>query len=81
MALIFCWRIWELSFLIKLMTEKDIVELLNHNKELCESTRIKIKQMNKLLEEEKTILLGLLEEKYHLEQKLLNIKRENGNDL
>lgn len=63
------------------MTEKDIVELLNHNKELCESTRIKIKQMNKLLEEEKTILLGLLEEKYHLEQKLLNIKRENGNDL
>ena len=62
------------------MTEKDIVELLNHNKELCESTRIKIKQMNKLLEEEKTILLGLLEEKYHLEHKLLNIKRENGND-
>lgn len=62
------------------MFEQEITELLIHNKELVESTRLKIKQMNKLLEEEKTILLGLLEDKYHLEQKLLKIKRENGND-
>lgn len=58
------------------MNDTDLSEKLSHISSLIASSRLKIKAINSSLDEEKTILLGLLEEASELEKILLKIKMD-----